>query len=857
MGSEMCIRDRYWGIKADYPDTLVFYRMGDFYELFYDDAIKAAELINITLTKRGKSAGKDIPMAGVPYHAADQYLARLLKAGESIAICEQTGDPATSKGPVARAVSRVVTPGTLTDESLLEDRSDNLLAATAEIDNVFGIATLDLSSGRFVVSEHPNIAALDAELERQRPSELLVADSDDIFLQVKSATTIRPAWHFDVDSGSELLCKQFGTNDLRGFGAEDMSAALAAAGAILQYVHDTQKVALPHITSLHREAPQDLVQIDAHSRRNLELEINLSGGTDYTLASVLDSTVSSMGKRCLRRWVNAPLRLGNELEQRLATVSTLIDEDAFANLREPLKHIADMERILTRVALLSAKPRDLAGLRDSLKVLPEIIPQLESLERPMLAALAANFGPHKKTRQLLEKAIIESPPVLIRDGGVIATGYDKKLDELRELSETADKFLSDLESRERERTGISTLKVAYNRVHGFYIEISKAQSAKAPDDYVRRQTMKSAERYITDELKEFEDQVLSAKERSLSREKKLYQELLEELGKELVEMQQTAIAVAELDVLCCFAERAASLNYCCPELVEDAVIDVKDGRHPVVEQVLDDPFISNDTLLNEKSFMQVITGPNMGGKSTYMRQIALISIMAHIGSFVPASAATIGNIDKIFTRIGAADDLASGRSTFMVEMTEAANILHNATKNSLVLMDEVGRGTSTFDGLSLAWACASHLAEHNQSMTLFATHYFELTALPNEFPNCSNVHLDAVEHGEEIVFMHKVKAGAANQSYGLQVAKIAGLPTVVISAARGKLNELEAQTLSSGQQPQLGLFTDLAPQAEQENAGELKPADSALNQKLAAIEPDELTPKQALEALYELKKSME
>lgn len=848
---------QYWGIKADYPDTLVFYRMGDFYELFYDDAIKASELINITLTKRGKSDGKDIPMAGVPYHAADQYLARLLKAGESIAICEQTGDPATSKGPVARAVSRVVTPGTLTDESLLEDRSDNLLAATAQIDNTFGIATLDLSSGRFVVSEHPNASDLDAELERQRPSELLLSDVDMRAMEFKGAVTVRPDWHFDIDSGSELLCKQFGTKDLRGFGAQDLGPALAAAGAILQYVQDTQKVALPHITALHRETPDDLVQIDAHSRRNLELEINLSGGTEYTLASVLDSTVSSMGKRCLRRWVNAPLRSGKALQQRQATVATLLTENAYPNLRDSLKHIADMERILTRVGLLSARPRDLAGLRDSLKVLPEIIPQLQNLERPMLAALVANFGPHKQTRKLLEKAVIESPPMLIRDGGVIASGYDQQLDELRELSETADKFLTDLETRERERTGISTLKVAYNRVHGFYIEISKAQSAKAPENYVRRQTMKSAERYITDELKEFEDKVLSAKERSLGREKKLYQELLEKLGTELVEMQQTASAIAELDVLCCFAERAATLNYCCPELVDHAIIDIKDGRHPVVEQVLDEPFISNDTLLHEKSFMQIITGPNMGGKSTYMRQIALICIMAHIGSFVPAASATIGNIDKVFTRIGAADDLASGRSTFMVEMTEAANILHNATRNSLVLMDEIGRGTSTFDGLSLAWACAARLAKHNQSLTLFATHYFELTALPNEFPDCSNVHLDAVEHGEEIVFMHKVKAGAANQSYGLQVAKIAGLPSAVIADARDKLAKLEAQSLDSGQQPQLGLFTDINQDAEAEKPVEPSPAESNVAAKLAVIEPDELTPKQALEALYELKNNTE
>ncbi len=838
---------QYWGIKSEYPETLVFYRMGDFYELFYDDAIKASNLIDITLTKRGKSAGKDIPMAGVPYHAADQYLARLLNAGESVAICEQTGDPATSKGPVAREVKRVITPGTITDESLLEDRKDNLLAAVCELNEQYGVATLDLGSGRFVVSEHQDRTALAAELERLQPSETLLADIENQTLETVGSVTLRPEWHFDVTSARQLLCKQFGTKDLNGFGTEDMGVALAAAGAILQYVADTQKVALPHITTMRRENSSDLIQIDAHSRRNLELETNLSGGSEFTLVSVLDTTVTSMGKRCLRRWVNSPLRYGDELEGRLEAVTQLLDQKVSEDLRSCLKEISDMERILARIAIRSARPRDLSGLRNSLEQLPKIIEALKSVDASTVQQLSTDCGPHPKIHNLLQTAVIEEPPLLIRDGGVIATGYDVELDELRSLSETADQFLVDLEAREKERTGISTLKVAYNRVHGFYIEISKAQSAKAPDDYIRRQTMKAAERYVTPELKEFEDKVLSARERSMSREKHLYNELLDKLANDLNPMMISASAIAQLDVLACFAERADVLNYHRPQLSSDASISIEAGRHPVVEQVLDDPFISNDSELNAEQNIHIITGPNMGGKSTYMRQIALITILAHVGSYVPATNSTIGDIDKIFTRIGAADDLASGRSTFMVEMTESANILHNATNQSLVLMDEVGRGTSTFDGLSLAWACASHLAKTNQSLTLFATHYFELTALPSQFPSCINVHLDAVEHGDDIIFMHKVKEGAANQSYGLQVAKLAGIPKSAIKEARQKLEQLESESLASDDHSQLGLFSS----GNVKNT-EAEPENAVLD-KLELIDPDDLSPKEALSLIYELK----
>jgi len=835
---------QYLRIKAEHPDVLLFYRMGDFYELFFDDARKAAKLLDITLTQRGKSAGEPIAMAGIPYHAVDPYLARLVRLGESVAICEQVGDPATSKGPVAREVKRIVTPGTVTEDALLDERRDNLLCSVFGDNKAWGLASLDISSGRFALQGLSSDEALLSELERLRPAELLLAEDHHLPGPKLNGLLHRPIWHFDLDTSTSLLTRQFKVRDLGGFGCTDLPLAISAAGALLQYVQDTQKTALPHLSGLQVERHDDSIILDAASRRNLELEWNLSGSGENTLVSVLDSTVTAMGGRCLRRWVNRPLRDRSQLQQRHAMVENLLETHQFDPIREWLRSIGDIERIVSRIALGSARPRDLATLRDSLDVLPKLQTELAILETPLAQQLAEQLSEQPEVQQLLHQAVIENPPMLIRDGGVIATGFDTELDELRALSENANQFLIDLEAREKERTGISTLKVGYNRVHGYYIEISRIHADKAPEDYTRRQTLKAAERYITPELKGFEDKVLSARERSLAREKSLYEGLLEDLISWLKPLQESAEAIATLDTLCCFAERAEQLNYCKPELTADSGLFIQAGRHPVVEQVLDEPFVGNDISFDDKRRMLIITGPNMGGKSTYMRQIALIILMASIGSFVPADAARIGDFDRIFTRIGAADDLASGRSTFMVEMTEAANILNNSTPQSLVLMDEIGRGTSTFDGLSLAWACAEHLTQKNRAFTLFATHYFELTALPENHSNVENVHIDAIEHGEKIVFLHSVKEGPANQSYGLQVAQLAGVPRNVIQIARGKLSQLENQSLQENTSPQLGLPLE-APSLSH-------PALSILQD----MDPDNLTPKQAQALIYELKETL-
>ncbi|WP_040820315.1 DNA mismatch repair protein MutS, partial [endosymbiont of Tevnia jerichonana] len=722
---------QYLRIKGEFPDMLLFYRMGDFYELFFDDAERAAQLLDITLTKRGQSAGKPIPMAGVPYHAAENYLAKLVRLGESVAICEQIGDPAASKGPVERKVVRIITPGTLTDESLLEERQENLLAALNQVDDKFGLATLDLASGRFIVQQFSGLEALQGELERLRPVELLLEEDNPIAerLGLKRGITHRPAWHFDLASAEQLLTRQFGTRDLGGFGCNDQPLALAAAGCLLQYVAETQRSALPHIRSLRTERREDAIIIDAATRRNLELDHSLSNQPQHTLAGIMDRTATAMGSRMLRRWINRPLRNRQAVAQRHTAIEELLEQRAFPELRESLKEIGDIERILTRVALKSARPRDLATLRDTLDVLPALQSQLAPLQSPLLTELARQIDTHPEEHALLARTIIEQPPMLIRNGGVLAAGFDEQLDELRNLSQNADQFLLDLEARERERTGITSLKVSYNRVHGYYIEISRSQSENAPEDYIRRQTLKGAERFITPELKKFEDQVLSARERSLAREKALYEQLLEQLAESLAALQQCAEGLASLDILCNLAERAESLNLCRPELSDESGMQISDGRHPVVEQVSHEPFIANSIELDEQRRILIITGPNMGGKSTFMRQIAIIALLAYCGSFVPASALRIGPIDRIFSRIGASDDLAGGRSTFMVEMEETANILHNATDQSLVLMDEIGRGTSTFDGLSLAWSCAVELATKIHAFTLFATHYFELTTL--------------------------------------------------------------------------------------------------------------------------------
>ena len=839
---------QYLQIKAEYPDLLLFYRMGDFYELFYEDARKAAALLDITLTHRGHSAGQPIPMAGVPCHAAESYLARLVRQGESVAICEQIGDPAQSKGPVQREVVRIVTPGTVTDEALLEQRRDQRLLAIVQVQKQWGLAWMNLAAGDFAVQEPTDEMVLLAEIERLNPAELLYPDGLALpaALEKRSGIKRYPPWHFDRESAHRLLCEQLGVRDLSGFDCETLEAGIPAAGALLAYAQETQKRQLAHINSLRHERLQDSIVLDAATRRNLEIEYHSGGQHQWTLAGVLDRCMTAMGSRLLRRWLNQPLRDQQTLRLRHDAIDKIQTRVELDSLQDILRGIGDVERIHSRIALGTARPRDLSTLRDALKQLPLIHQSLQASDSPLLQELLALARPQAALLAELESALEETPAVMIRDGGVFREGYDEELDHLRGLSRNADGFLQALEERERTRTGIATLKVGYNRVHGYYIEISKAQQGDIPAEYTRRQTLKNAERYITEELKKFEDQVLSSRERALAREKWLYEQLLQTLQKASLELKQIAEAISQIDVLCCFAERALALDYCQPELRDTPGIHIRQGRHPVVEQVLDEPFIANDCHLEERMRMQMITGPNMGGKSTYMRQVALIVLLAHAGSFVPAKSVQLGPIDRIFTRIGAGDDLARGQSTFMVEMTETANILHHATPQSLVLMDEVGRGTSTYDGLSLAWAAARYLHDHNRAFTLFATHYFELTQLAREAQAMRNVHLDAIEHDDRIIFLHTVKDGPADRSYGLQVAALAGLPGKVIQAAQAYLEKLEQQaTPATVDQPQLELFTP-EPQWETHPALEI----------LQETDPDELTPRQALELLYRLKKMM-
>lgn len=841
---------QYLTIKAEFPNILLFYRMGDFYELFFDDAKRAADLLDISLTARGKSGGNAIPMAGVPYHAVENYLARLVQLGESVAICEQVGDPATSKGPVERKVVKVVTPGTVSDEALLTDRQDNLLVSVFEHKSSYGIAYLDISSGRFVVTETTSLEQLQAELQRLSPAELLYPESFTEYGLIQSYKGIRkrPDWEYDFDTAQSVLTKQFGTKDLSGFGISDKHYAICAAGCLFQYVKDTQRTALPHIRSIIAESATTGVVLDAATRRNLELTQNLQGGLENTLASILDTSVTPMGSRLLKRWIHFPLRDLQVLTARQDAVSNILDLELGEVLISSLKPIGDIERIVSRIAMRSARPRDFARLRNALTNLPDIAEDLVDVSATHLKAISANVAPQPVLQALLEKAIVDNPPVLIRDGGVIAEGYNDELDELRNLSQGASDYLEQLEVREREATGISTLKVGYNKVHGFYIEISRAASNEVPDHYIRRQTLKNNERFITDELKQHEEKVLTAQSRFLALEKKLYDELFDLILPDLERLQSLASNLAELDVLNTFAQTAERLNYVKPVLSVEPGIAIEGGRHPVVEQMTSEPFIANPVLLNEQRKMLVITGPNMGGKSTYMRQTALIVLMAHIGAYVPAQSAKIGLVDRIFTRIGASDDLASGRSTFMVEMTETANILHNATEKSLVLLDEIGRGTSTYDGLSLAWACAEMLALKLKAFTLFATHYFELTLLSEQIPTLSNVHLDAVEHGDNIIFMHAIQEGAASKSFGLQVAQLAGVPKAAVSRAKQKLAELETEQhrihaeghSEKSSQVQLPLIDE----------------PHVAIQKLAQIDVNNVTPKQALDILYELKETL-
>ncbi|ATD07789.1 DNA mismatch repair protein MutS [Pseudoalteromonas piscicida] len=841
---------QYLRIKAQHQEILLFYRMGDFYELFFDDAIRAAQLLDISQTYRGKAGGNPIPMAGVPYHAVENYLARLVQLGESVAICEQVGDPATSKGPVERKVVRIVTPGTVTDEALLQERQDNLLAAVYQHPKNlgYGVAYLDINSGRFNIVELQTDEALNSTLQRLQPAELLYPESFQNLLVLESikGSRRRPDWEFDLDTAKHLLCQQFETRDLVGFGVDNANMGLIAAGCVMQYVKDTQRTALPHIREITLEKNEHAVILDAATRKNLELTLNLSGGVENTLAQILDKSSTAMGSRLLKRRIHTPVRERKELNARLNAIASLIEQQLCMEVYDALKHIGDIERVVARLALFTARPRDLTRLRSALQALPPLHDILQDATDARLQSIISLSPALPKLQDLLERAVIDNPPVLIRDGGVIAQGYNAELDELRALSAGATDVLEKLEERERERTGISTLKIGYNRVHGFYIEISRANSHLVPAEYIRRQTLKNNERYIIPELKEHEDKVLGSQSKALALEKRLYEELFELIAPYIEQLQVMAAALADLDVLNTLAERAQTLDYCKPTLTEGTEIDLVDGRHPVVEQVSKEPFIANPVKLNDERKMLIITGPNMGGKSTYMRQTALIVLMAHIGSYVPASAATIGIVDRIFTRIGASDDLASGRSTFMVEMTETATILNNATAQSLVLMDEIGRGTSTYDGLSLAYATADYLASKIAAKTLFATHYFELTELAEQQAGLVNVHLDAVEHNDTIAFKHTVMEGAASKSFGLQVASLAGVPKAVIKLAKQKLALLEQHQSVVGDKP-----THVAAPVQQSLM--LANGPSEVEALLADMDPDDMTPKQAHALLYQLK----
>ncbi len=849
---------QYLRIKAQHPDVLLFYRMGDFYEMFYDDARRAAHLLDIALTQRGQSAGAPIPMAGVPAVTLDGYLAKLVRKGESVAICEQRGDAGKTKGPMEREVVRIVTPGTLTDEALLEERRDNLLASVCAGNGRFGLAWLDLSAGRFSVMEVAGAAALEAEIERLRPAELLAPDgAAPVFARSSGLKErplrLRPPWHFDPESAARALAEQFHTRDLAGFGCADKPLGVAAAGALLAYVRETQKSALPHLLAITTEERDAALIMDPATRRNLELDESLAGNPELTLAGVFDRTSTAMGGRMLRRWMHRPLRDRDILRSRYQAVATLLEAAQYPAVATTLKAIGDLERIVARIALRSARPRDLAQLRAALGVLPDLHQLLEaaSSKSPLLGQLIGELANHhddtRADHALLARAIVDSPPHYLRDGGVIAEGYDAELDELRLLGSNTEQFLLDLEQRERERTGLSSLKLGFNRVQGFFIEVNRSQADRVPPDYLRRQTVKSAERFITPELKSFEDKVLGARDKALARERALYEALLDHLTARLPALQSTTAAIAQIDVLNCFAERAAVLDCTQPELTEEPMLAIDGGRHPVVERAGREPFVPNDLRFDDSRRMLIITGPNMGGKSTYMRQTALIVILAHIGCYVPARRAVLGPMDRIFTRIGASDDLAGGRSTFMLEMTETANILNNATAHSLVLMDEVGRGTSTFDGLSLAWACAAYIARKICAFTLFATHYFELTSLAGETPGVHNVHVEAVEHGDTLVFLHSVREGPANQSYGLQVAALAGIPKSVTAQARRYLTELERERDA--------LRTSTSPQGELAlNPPALSPAPpvSAALEALRALDPNSLSPREALDLLFRL-----
>jgi DNA mismatch repair protein MutS len=828
---------QYLNIKSDYPDMLLFYRMGDFYELFFDDAIYGAKLLDLTLTHRGQAAGKPIPMAGVPYHAVENYLAKLIKKGESVAICEQIGDPSTSKGPVEREVSRIITPGTVSDEALLDAQTENLLLAIYSHKKRFGLAYTDISSGRFHLLSLEDESALFAELARLKPAEILLTESLKDTIE-HHGIRIRPDWEFSLAKAQQLLCSQFQLACLDGLGLEANDEAIVASGALIHYLQITQRQALPHLTEITLDNLDEHLHLDAQTQRHLELIDTIQGEQSNTLYAVLNKTASSMGARLLKRWLTHPLTNQQILSQRFEAVSALQKNERFESIHHLLNGVGDIERIVSRVALKTARPRCLVTLLATLKLLPDIQEALARDNSHLLTQIRAQSCPNPELVALLEQALVENPPLLIRDGGVIATGFDEQLDELRQLSDNASDYLIKLEENEKKRCNLSTLKVGYNRVHGYYIEISRAQSEKAPVDYIRKQTLKNVERFITPELKTFEDKVLSARAKALAREKWLYEHLLEALKDHISAMHQCAKAIAILDVVANFAKCSECYRLVCPKFSNEYGITIEQGRHIVIENAQQSHFIANDTTLSTDKSMLLITGPNMGGKSTYMRQCALIVLMAHIGCFVPAKSATIGPVDKIFTRIGASDDISSGRSTFMVEMTETAAILRQASKHSLVLIDEIGRGTSTFDGMSLAYACASHLAKKIKCYTLFSTHYFELTNLEKNQPSICNIHLSATLNQGKIIFLYQVKKGAASQSYGIEVAQLAGLPNDVLAHAKAYLAELEKNPTKPTISP-----PHCPPPIKA----------SALSGKLAQINPDNLSPRDALELLYQLK----
>ncbi len=846
---------QYLAIKAEYPDALLFYRMGDFYEMFYEDAERAAKLLDITLTSRSKSAGKPIPMAGVPYHSLEQYLAKLVRQSVTVAICEQIGDPATSKGPVERKVTRVITPGTLTEEELLSDRQENITAAIYEAKGRIGVATLEISSGRFNGFELTQHTQLQSELERLGVAEILVAQTQTHLLApaaLQSASqTPTPDWYYQLSRATQVLCDIFGTHDLAAFGGDAFPLATRAAGALIQYIRDLHGDDIPHIRRLEYQHDDSVVLIDSVSRLNLEIERSRDGMREHTLINLFDRCSSPMGARMLRRWFNNPSRHHPILTARHEAMDWLIEQGRYRNFAATLKQCGDMERILARVALKTARPRDLTRLHATLALLPQLQPPLAKAAATLLADLRAPLAPQPEVVALLGAALLEHPPNLLREGGVLRDEYDAELCQLRHLQRDSGDFLLTLEAREKARTGVPGLRIKYNRVHGYYIELPRSRSEQVPPDYIRRQTIKNAERFVTEELSEFEEKILSAKSKALAREKWLYNELLEKLTPRVAALQSCADGLAQLDVLVNFAARAVALNLVRPLLSEQMVLEIEDGRHPVVEQALDTHFIPNSIQLNDRTRMQLITGPNMGGKSTYMRQVAVLTLLAHTGCYLPAKSATIGPVDRIFTRIGASDDLAGGRSTFMVEMTEMAHILRHATAKSLVLVDEIGRGTSTFDGLALAWACATDLSTRIGAYVLFSTHYFELTALAEKLPGVANVHLDAVEHGDDIVFMYSIKPGPANQSFGLQVARLAGLPEPVIAVSRDKLRCLEDQYVDTNSnsgglasRPQQNLFTA--------NRRPAHPQASAIIAKLKNLDIHQTSPLQAIELLYEL-----